>query len=168
MRILAFACMGIVLLSLDGAFCRILHLEWIHPDPVLVLTVYVALFIRTAMGILMVAFLGAASDSFAGTPPGMLMSSYVFVWMLASILRRFVMRKRMSAQLSVVFAASLFHSLLMFAYLLALDAHSGVLWINLKAMFPLALFHVLLAIPILPLAKWVWPPTTGWRHEMAI
>ena len=68
MRQIGLYLFGIFLLALNGALCRILHLELMHPEPVLVLSVFIALNLSLAEGALVVFFLGVSADSFAGTP----------------------------------------------------------------------------------------------------
>ena len=102
-------------------------------------------------------FRSVAAESFAATPPGMMMSAYILIWLAARWLRRFSMPGQTGVQLGALFALSILSSLLMFVYLLAMDVAEGVLWINLKAMLPLAVLHVILAIPVWALARTIWP-----------
>ena len=161
MRLAVFVCLGIFLLALDGALCRVFHLEWIHPDPVLILVVYAAMFSPSAGGAVAAMALGWAAGNFAGTPPGLLMTSYVLVWIGTGWMRRFIVPSRVAAQLGVVFLMSLFHSLLALAFLSWLGSDAGVMWVVAKAMLPLALIHVLLALPIWSLASKLWPGPAG-------
>jgi len=152
-----FLILGVLLLTIDGALCRVFNTEWIRPDPVLILTVYLAFRARSLEGVACVFILGVAAESFAATPPGMMMSAYILIWLAARWLRRFSMPGQTGVQLGALFALSILSSLLMFVYLLAMDVAEGVLWINLKAMLPLAVLHVILAIPVWALARTIWP-----------
>lgn len=160
MRKIGFAAFGLLLLSLDGALMRVLHIEWVRPDPVLILSVYLALNMRAGEGALVVAFLGAAAGSFAGTPPGMMISAHFLVWLAACWARRFVLSNRLTARLVMLFVMSLVFSLLMFVYLAAMEISAQVLWINFKAALPLAFLYIALAPPIWAVAGKIWP-----RHD---
>ena len=143
MRLAVFVCLGIALLALTGALCRVFHLEWIHPDPVLLMVIYAALFSPSMSGAVGALAMGWAADSFAGTPAGLLTSSYFLVWMATGRARRFIVPSRVSSQLGLVFFMSLFHSLLCLGLLTWLNMAEGVLWVVGKAALPLALIHVL-------------------------
>jgi hypothetical protein len=167
MRKIVFVAFGILLLALDGAFMHVLGVEWIRPDPVLILSVYLALNMRTGEGAVVVFLLGAAAGSFAGTPPGMMISAHFLVWLAACWARRFVISNRLASHLAVLFAMSLLLSLLLFVYLFAMDIHAQVLWINFKAALPLALIHLLLAPPIWAVSGKIWPRYDSREFEMA-
>ncbi len=167
MRKIAFVFFGLLLLALDGALLQVLHVEWVHPDPVLILSVYLALNLRSGEGLVVVFFLGAAADSFAGTPLGMMVSVHVLVWLAACWARRFVLSNQVAAHLGVLFAMSLLLSLLLSVYLLAMDVHGQVLWINFKAAFPLAFIHLLLAPPVWAVACRIWPRYDSREFKMA-
>lgn len=163
MRQIGLALFGIFLLALDGVLCRILHLELMHPDPVLLLSVFIALNLSPAEGALMVFFLGLSADSFAGTPMGMLASVHLFVWVLVRWSKRFLMPERRGMQLAIIFVMSLVFSLLVMLMLAIMEAGFGPVWANFKVMFPLALVHLLLAGPVWAVARWIRRPVAVQR-----
>jgi rod shape-determining protein MreD len=158
MRQVGLALFGVFLLALDGAVCRILHLELMHPDPVLVLSVFIALNLSLAEGALVVFFLGLSVDSFAGTPMGMLASAHMLVWILIRWSMRFLLPERKGMQLAQLFVMSLVFSLLVMLLLAIMEAGTGPVWANFKVMLPLAVIHVLLASPIWAIARWIRRP----------
>ncbi|MBW1807336.1 MAG: rod shape-determining protein MreD [Deltaproteobacteria bacterium] len=168
MRHLAVIGLGIILLTVTGAVCRVLHTEWVRPDPILILVVYISIFMKPGEGVLTAFVLGAIADSFASTPWGMLMSASIVVWMFARHLRRFMQPNQSTALVGVMFITSLLFSMLIFVYLAAMGASDGVIWVNLKAVLPLAFINAVLAVPVWSLAKLAWPPTTRRRFEMAV
>ena len=163
MRQIGLALLGIFLLALDGALCRILHLELMHPDPVLLLAIFIALNLSAAEGAVVVFFLGLSADSFAGTPMGMLASVHMLVWILVRWSKRFLLPDQKGMQLVLVFVMSLVFSLLVMLMLAIMEAGSGPVWANFKVMFPLAIIHVLLASPIWALARWIRRPVAKRR-----
>jgi rod shape-determining protein MreD len=163
MRQIGLVLFGIFLLALDGALCRILHLELMHPDPVLVLSVFIALNLSSAEGALMVFFLGLSADSFAGTPMGMLASAHMFVWILVRWSLRFLIPDRKGMQLILLFVMSLVFSLLLMLMLAIMEAGTGPVWANFKVMLPLAVIHVLLASPVWALARRIRRPVVKRR-----
>ncbi len=167
MRHLAVIGLGILLLTVTGAICRVLHTEWVRPDPIFILVVYVSIFMKPGEGVLTAFALGAIADSFASTPWGMLMSVAIAIWMFARHLRRFILPNQSTALVGVMFITSLLFSLLTFVFLAAMGASSGVIWANLKAVLPLACINAVLAAPVWSLAKLAWPQTTRQRFEMA-
>jgi len=163
MRQVGLALLGIFLLALNGALCRILHLELMHPDPVLLLSVFVALNLSLAEGGLIVFFLGVSADSFAGTPMGMLASAHMLVWILIRWSMRFLLPERKAMQLALLFVMSLVFSLLVMLMLAVMEAGTGPVWVSFKVMFPLAVIHVLLAGPVWAIARWIRRPVAKRR-----
>lgn len=163
MRPAGLVLFGVFLLALDGALCRVLHLELMRPDPVLLLDVFIALHLTSAEGVVMVFLLGVSADSFAGTPMGMLASAHLFVWMLVRWSLRFLMPEQKGMQLIILFVMSLVFSLLVMLLLAITEAGVGPVWANLKVMFPLALVHLLLAGPIWAVARWIQRPVARRR-----
>lgn len=163
MRQIGLALLGIFLLALDGALCRILHLELMHPDPVLLLSVFIALNLSLAEGALLVFFLGVSADSFAGTPMGMLASAHMFVWILVRWSMRFILPDRKGMQLALLFVMSLVFSLLVMLLLAIMEAGTGPVWASFKVMLPLAVIHVILASPVWALARWIRRPVAKRR-----
>ena len=163
MRQVGLALFGIFLLALNGAVCRILHLELMHPEPVLLLSVFIGLNLSSAEGALVVFFLGVSADSFAGTPMGMLASAHMLVWLLVRWSMRFLLPEQKGMQLALVFVMSLVFSLLVMLMLAIMEAGGGPVWASFKVMFPLAVIHVLLAGPVWALARWIRRPVAKRR-----
>jgi rod shape-determining protein MreD len=163
MRPIGLVLFGVFLLALDGALCRVLHLELMHPDPILLLDVFIALNLSSVEGVLMVFFLGVSADSFAGTPMGMLASVHLLVWILVRWSVRFLMPERKGMQLTILFVMSLVFSLLVMLMLAIMGAGVGPVWANFKVMPPLALVHLLLAGPVWAVARWIRRPAARRR-----
>ena len=163
MKQIGLVLFGVFLLALDGALCRILHLELMHPDPVLLLSVFIALNLSSGEGAVMVFFLGLSADSFAGTPMGMLASVHIFVWILVRWSTRFIIPERKGMQLALLFVMSLVFSLLVMLMLAIMEAGGGPVWANFKVMLPLAIIHVLLASPVWAGARWIRRPVARRR-----
>lgn len=163
MRQVGLALFGIFLLALDGAFCRILHLELMHPEPVLLLAIFIALNLSAAEGAVTVFFLGLCADSFAGTPMGMLASVHMLVWVLVRWSMRFLLPEQKGMRLALVFVMSLVFSLLVMLMLAIMESGTGPVWASFKVMFPLAVIHVLLAGPVWALARWIRRPVAKRR-----
>ncbi len=164
MRSAGLVLFGVILLALDGALCRVLHLELLRPDPVLLLDVFIALHLTSAEGVVMVFLLGVSADSFAGTPMGMLASVHLFVWMLVRWSLRFLIPERKGMQLIILVVMSLVFSLLVMLMLAIMEAGAGPVWANIKVMLPLALVHVLLASPVWAVARWIRRPVVQRRN----
>jgi rod shape-determining protein MreD len=158
MRQIGLVLFGVFLLALDGALCRVLHLELMRPNPVLLLDVFIALNLTSAEGAVMVFLLGVSADSFAGTPMGMLASVHLFVWMLVRWSLRFLIPERKGMQLVLLFVMSLVFSLLVMPMLAIMEASVGPVWASFKVMLPLALVHLLLAGPVWAVARWIRRP----------
>jgi rod shape-determining protein MreD len=163
MRSVGLVLFGIFLLALDGALCRVLHLELMRPDPVLLLDVFIALHLTSAEGVVMVFLLGVSADSFAGTPMGMLASVHLFVWMLVRWSLRFLIPERRGMQLIILFVMSLVFSLLVMLMLAIMEAGTGPVWANFKVMLPLALVHLLLASPVWAISRRIRRPVARRR-----
>jgi rod shape-determining protein MreD len=163
MKQIGLVLLGVFLLALDGVLCRVLHLELMHPDPVLLLVVFIGLNLTSGEGVLMVFFLGVSADSFAGTPMGMLASVHLLVWVLVRWSMRLLMPERQGMQLVILFVMSLVFSLLVMLMLAIMEAGTGPVWANFKVMLPLALVHLLLAGPVWAVARWIRRPVARRR-----
>ncbi len=165
MKWLGLLLFGVGLQMLDGVLCRTFHLQWMHPDPLLFFDVYLGLQCPALPGGLMVLLLGFSADSFAATPRYMLVANHLFLWMLIHWTRHFVAVGNRGVQLGMLFGASLLYSLLIILELGLMDVGSGPILVNLKAMFPLAGLHVLLAGLIWKMMAGIYPPTVEVEEE---
>jgi len=165
-RNLLLLLLGLLLLAFSGAFCRIFHFEWLHPDPVLMLDVYIAMEIQPLGGGLLVFVLGLFADSFAGTPMGMLASAHLLIWMAVRAIKSLVVPDRGPVQYGILLVMSLIFSLITMLQLVVMDADSGMMWVNLKAMLPLAFVNLVLAAPVWALARWMSGSSSGLRPGM--
>lgn len=165
MRYLALLVYGVFLLALDGALCRVFHLEWIHPDPILLLDVFIALHLTFTEGAVLVFLSGIAADSFAGTPTGMLLTAHMLAWLLVRWARQFVVPDQPLVQRFLVFVLSILFNLFLVLQLATMDTGNGPIWISLKSMVPLALLHVLLARLVWMPARKMFPPASHRRFQ---
>jgi hypothetical protein len=143
---LALIGFGLFLLTLTGAFGRVFHLEWVRPDPILVLDVFIAMYMEPTLGVLSVFILGIASDSFAGTPPGMLANCHLIVWVIMRWSKKLLMFKNRSAQLGLVWIVSLLFCMMVMANLVILKINTGAIWVCFKAMLPNSFINMLVAM----------------------
>jgi len=157
--------LGIVLQMLDGVLCRSFHLQWMHPDPLLFFDVYLGLQCPALPGGLLVLALGFTADSFAGTPRAMMVANHLFLWMLIRWARHFLAPGQRGVQLGTLLGASLLYSLLIIMELGLMEVGSGPILVNLKAMFPLAGLHVLLAGLIWKMISGIYPPSAEAEDE---
>lgn len=166
MRQVALTLLGLLLLAVNGALGRILHLELMRPDVVLLLNVFIGLNLKATEGALMVFVLGVASDSFAGTPMGMFASIHLLIFVLVRWSVRLLMPERRGIQLLLLLVMSLLSSLLSVLFLALVKFGTGPIWTSLKAMIPLALVHLLLAVPVWSLARWICPTASKERRAV--
>jgi rod shape-determining protein MreD len=153
MRYFGIVVLGIVLMAVNGAFCRVFHLEIVHLDVVLVLVVFIALETKTIPGLIVVAVLGLLADSFAQTPFGMYGSNHLLVWVFTRIALRMVITDTRSSKIKVLLAMSLLSSILSMIQLAIMPISSDAVIIVLKVMIPLAIMQAVLAIFVWPLAR---------------
>lgn len=152
MRHLALIVLGLLLLALEGAACRLLQVEVLRPDPILVLVVFLG--IRAEAGsVLSVFVLGLFADSFAGTPTGMLTCLYLVVWMLVRGSQSFLIPDQTRIAFGLLFVVSLVFNLMLAGLLVGFTPGGSVVTGILIWMIPLAFLNLLLAGPVWAMAQ---------------
>ncbi len=154
MRRLGLIGFALGLLTVEGAVCRLLHVEMLRPDPILVLVVYLAFRAGTASAV-EVFVLGLLADGFAGTPSGMLTMIYLIVWTLVKMAQAFLIPERRLIQFGILFLMSLVFDLLLVIVLVSLPGRGGPVSSLLVWTLPLALLNLAMAGPIWSLARWI-------------
>ena len=147
MRLIALVAYGVVLLIIQGAIFRILHLDFFRPDPILILVVFLAL--RGSEGALVSCFiLGFIAEAFAGSTTGMLTIIYLVVWMVIRTALVFLLSERHLLQYGFVFFMSLLAHLAQLAIWATMPSGNWPLGTLGIWMVPLAIVNLMLAGPI--------------------
>ncbi len=149
--------LGLLLMTVCATLYRILHLEWLRFDPVLVLSLYSGLYSRALPGVFLVFSLGVAADSLASTPPGMLANGYVLTWLIVRWSKQIFVFKNSQALLLLIGAMSLVFHLLVITHLVVMNIGAGPIWICLKSMLPNIIMNVLFALPCWGMAEKILP-----------
>ena len=158
MKYLALLGLVVVLLAVEGAIGRLIHVERLQPDLVLVLVVFIAFHLGPG-GVLMVFVSGLVADSSAGAPHGLLTSSYLLVWVLVRAIQGVFIPDRKSVQLGMLFVMSLISTGLVLLMLRLADRAGGLTSALLIWMVPLALLNLVLAWPIWAFARRIVSPS---------
>jgi hypothetical protein len=152
MRHLGLLAMGLGLLAVEGAAIRLLQVEVLRPDPILVLVVFLG--IRAEAGLVLSVFaLGLFADSFAGTPTGMLTCLYLVVWMLVRGSQSFLLADENRVAFGLLFVVSLVFNLMLAGLLAGFTPAGTAVTGILIWMVPLALLNLLLAVPVWAMAR---------------
>ncbi len=152
MRHLGIIGFAIGLLTIEGAVCRLLHVELLRPDPILVLVVFLA-FRAGPVSVVEVFVLGLIADGFAGTPAGMLTMIYLVVWTLCRMAQAFLNPDHQIIQFGMLFFMSLVFDLLLVLVLLSLPEGGGPVSSIMIWALPLALLNLAMAGPIWALSS---------------
>jgi rod shape-determining protein MreD len=156
MRPVFLAVFGILLLIIKSVAVRALHIELLNPDLGLLLAVFMAFYLRPFPGLMVVFVLGLFADSLGGTPLGMKAFIDLTVFFIVRVSLRVLLPDRLMTQLVLLFLASIISSLLLVVMLM--EVGPGVITPVIRWMLPLALLHVILAVPIWAMARKISGP----------